>query len=778
MALIESMSLKNVESDLIFSRLIKDYDESIRQELNLVEIEQRQEFRKRTLQEKKWLELDLPSNSSEIESIMSSRLQQDIQHQKKKNEVIEKINQEFKSRIIVHCRRPSVLQDIGETSSHTSGEVPALKINPNTLERDSLLVESPDREQSKWVEYFVGESEGDSILSLESADSIVDSHFNSDRPVDLQLTARHLSATLASLNDIMQSFNTLSETRDSVIEGHSSEIEPIKYAPDTIPEIRVDSKAEKRIATHWFIKVFEFETNEYKTIRVKPDMTVWDLLKYCLDKFLDIVDESKILEYCMMESLSAGESRIMDTSEVLADALEMNRAGSEQVFFFKKKSTVDHFKSVSKKQTTSMKLTAALLKEVLSMEVYKHKSGPLKSWNKRWMSISKSNKKLLFFKDSSEQDEKFSMDIVKITGISKVDPEDQSSFGALPVQGLMFRIFTVEGETVLVGSNIERCLKAIETLNSLAAKLKIYSSRRAVRASTFKTKKGMVKRVNDLNEKENSILHDLVADRTILLMDQYNIMPASKLASHLKNSKQSAVSKFFQKKNRKKDMAVFGVSLEVAAERSESTVHHKNFIRCPKIVDETVDYLEEHALNTHGIFRIPGSNRRIDTLKKLYDSGEPVDFEGYTVHDIAGLLKLYLRELPEPLFTIKLLKPFMETEKVRDERLKFKIQQLLFMLLPVSHRHVLEKLLRFLQKVAENATKSVETKEGESSLDDKGNRMDASNLAKIFGPNLFRDKGDDSSKVSYQSLNAYAFAANILQTFIERQVELFIVNFG
>lgn len=34
--------------------------------------------------------------------------------------------------------------------------------------------------------------------------------------------------------------------------------------------------------------------------------------------------------------------------------------------------------------------------------------------------------------------------------------------------------------------------------------------------------------------------------------------------------------------------------------------------------------------------------------------GEKIDFSEYTVHDVAGVTKMYFRELPEPLFTFDL----------------------------------------------------------------------------------------------------------------------------
>ena len=51
-----------------------------------------------------------------------------------------------------------------------------------------------------------------------------------------------------------------------------------------------------------------------------------------------------------------------------------------------------------------------------------------------------------------------------------------------------------------------------------------------------------------------------------------------------------------------------------------------------------------------GIFRLPGQASRIQALKELYDSGSQEDFSPTEdVHTVASLLKLYLRELPQPV---------------------------------------------------------------------------------------------------------------------------------
>jgi RhoGAP domain len=67
-----------------------------------------------------------------------------------------------------------------------------------------------------------------------------------------------------------------------------------------------------------------------------------------------------------------------------------------------------------------------------------------------------------------------------------------------------------------------------------------------------------------------------------------------------------------------------------------------------------------------GLFRISGSKVEIDTLKARFDSGEDVALEAVTMnpHTVAGLLKQFFRELPEPLCTFELFDAYLETQRM------------------------------------------------------------------------------------------------------------------
>ena len=68
-----------------------------------------------------------------------------------------------------------------------------------------------------------------------------------------------------------------------------------------------------------------------------------------------------------------------------------------------------------------------------------------------------------------------------------------------------------------------------------------------------------------------------------------------------------------------------------------------------------------------GIFRLPGQASRIHVLKELYDSGSQEDFSvSEDVHTVASLLKLYLRELPQPVVPFLLYDSFKQALEGKD----------------------------------------------------------------------------------------------------------------
>jgi hypothetical protein len=93
------------------------------------------------------------------------------------------------------------------------------------------------------------------------------------------------------------------------------------------------------------------------------------------------------------------------------------------------------------------------------------------------------------------------------------------------------------------------------------------------------------------------------------------------------------------------------------------------------------------------------------------------------INVISGALKLYLREMPEPIMTFALFDSFISSASlsVYDQRL-VSLKNILGQL-PKCNYYFAKRLVEHLKKVTEF---------------EEVNHMYASNLAIVFGPNLFR----------------------------------------
>jgi hypothetical protein len=64
-------------------------------------------------------------------------------------------------------------------------------------------------------------------------------------------------------------------------------------------------------------------------------------------------------------------------------------------------------------------------------------------------------------------------------------------------------------------------------------------------------------------------------------------------------------------------------------------------------------------LNEEGIFRKSGTSDKVKKYRKLINDGGIIEFESNDIHIATGLLKMFFRELQEPLLTFKLYDEIM-----------------------------------------------------------------------------------------------------------------------
>lgn len=147
-------------------------------------------------------------------------------------------------------------------------------------------------------------------------------------------------------------------------------------------------------------------------------------------------------------------------------------------------------------------------------------------------------------------------------------------------------------------------------------------------------------------------------------------------------------------------------------------------------------YFESYGVETEGIFRVSAEKPVLDELVSKFDDGSPVDVSSYaeSAHTMAGLLKRYFREMPEPLIPFDLYDPFLKAVESGESEMRALRLQKMVALLSRPRYATLQALMEILVAVASKR---------------HVNKMGAENLAVVFAPTLFRPKGDNLS----QSMN-------------------------
>ena len=91
--------------------------------------------------------------------------------------------------------------------------------------------------------------------------------------------------------------------------------------------------------------------------------------------------------------------------------------------------------------------------------------------------------------------------------------------------------------------------------------------------------------------------------------------------------------------------------------------HHSTQQDIPLIIRSCVRVINLYGLHHHGIFRVSGSQVEINNFRDSFERGDdPLadTTDASDINSVAGVLKLYLRELREPVFQIQYFDHFME----------------------------------------------------------------------------------------------------------------------
>ncbi|KAG7326565.1 hypothetical protein KOW79_009966 [Hemibagrus wyckioides] len=185
---------------------------------------------------------------------------------------------------------------------------------------------------------------------------------------------------------------------------------------------------------------------------------------------------------------------------------------------------------------------------------------------------------------------------------------------------------------------------------------------------------------------------------------------------------------------------VFGCSLELLCEREKNTV--------PRFVRNCTETVEKKGLETDGIYRVSGNLAVIQKLRFAVNHERAVSTDGRylfpedlvpvdhvdledpqweDIHVITGALKLFFRELPEPLVPYGIFQDVVEAVKLPDYMEKVERLKLLIVNMPSPNHDTMRHMFRHLKQVMERSD---------------SNRMTMQNIGIVFGPTLMRPQND------------------------------------
>uniref|UniRef100_A0A8C7GZG3 Rho GTPase-activating protein 44 n=1 Tax=Oncorhynchus kisutch TaxID=8019 RepID=A0A8C7GZG3_ONCKI len=170
-------------------------------------------------------------------------------------------------------------------------------------------------------------------------------------------------------------------------------------------------------------------------------------------------------------------------------------------------------------------------------------------------------------------------------------------------------------------------------------------------------------------------------------------------------------------------------------------------------IEACVTMLLECGMQEEGLFRVAPSASKLKKLKASLDCGV-MDVQEYSAdpHAIAGALKSYLRELPEPLMTSELYEDWIQASNIQD--MDKRLQALLAACekLPTDNLNNFRYLIKFLAKLGDYQD---------------SNKMTPGNMAIVLGPNLLWTHSNESGNMTEMMTTVSLQIVGIIEPIIQ-----------
>ncbi|XP_066563375.1 SH3 domain-binding protein 1 isoform X2 [Amia ocellicauda] len=176
-------------------------------------------------------------------------------------------------------------------------------------------------------------------------------------------------------------------------------------------------------------------------------------------------------------------------------------------------------------------------------------------------------------------------------------------------------------------------------------------------------------------------------------------------------------------------------------------------------IEACVGMLLRTGMREEGLFRLAAAASVVKRLKSGLDSGG-VEPEEYCTdpHAVAGALKSYLRELPQPLMTSELYNDWFKAAGEKEVSVKLEQLREVCGRLPPENYNNLRYVVKFLAKLAEQQ---------------ELNKMSPSNIAIVLGPNLLWPHRESESSLLDMASASSVQVVTVIEPLIQHAHSLF-----
>uniref|UniRef100_H0YQU3 Rho-GAP domain-containing protein n=2 Tax=Taeniopygia guttata TaxID=59729 RepID=H0YQU3_TAEGU len=145
----------------------------------------------------------------------------------------------------------------------------------------------------------------------------------------------------------------------------------------------------------------------------------------------------------------------------------------------------------------------------------------------------------------------------------------------------------------------------------------------------------------------------------------------------------------------------------------------------PVFIERCIQYIEATGLSTEGIYRVSGNKSEMESLQRQFDQDHGLDLaeKDFTVNAVAGAMKSFFSELPEPLVPYAMQLELVEAHKIGDREQKLLALRDVLRRFPRENYEVFKYVIAHLNRVSQQH---------------RVNLMTSENLSICFWPTLMR----------------------------------------